>query len=86
MPKKLNWDIITSNVAEARKQLEQIEARIAGSKPPNLEEFQIMMQHAYLHLNFAWNARHQPTQRYAQLTAEDFQEWGKLPSDLEFEE
>ncbi len=81
---KLNWEIIASNIAEARKQLEGIEARIKSGDPPEPVEFQIMLQHAYHHLNFAWNARHWPTGRYARLTQEDFEAGGKLPTDLGF--
>ncbi len=72
MPKTLNWNIIGPNIEDAREQLEEIEARIKAGKPPDPVEFQRMMQHAYHHLNFAWNARLWPQRRYAQLTEQDF--------------
>jgi hypothetical protein len=81
---KLNWDIIAVNIADAREQMEAIEARIKAGNPPKPVEFQIMMQHVFHHLNFAWNARHWSSRRYGRLTEEDFQAGGKLPTDLEF--
>jgi hypothetical protein len=81
---KLNWNIIAPNIADARKQLEEIEARLKSGNPPKPVEFQIMVQHAYHHLNFAWNARHWSTRRYAHLTDEDFQAGGEQPTDLDF--
>jgi hypothetical protein len=82
--RKLNWTIIESNLREAREQLEEIEGRIGKGPRISEVEFQIMMQHAYHHLNFAWNARHAPMRRYTHLTEEDFCHWGKLPEDLDF--
>jgi hypothetical protein len=81
---RLNWEIIILNIAEAREQLEKIEAMRAEGRRVSKVEFQLSMQHAYHHLNVAWNARHQPTKRYAHLTDEDFMNWGKLPVDLDF--
>jgi hypothetical protein len=83
---KLNWDIVARNLAEAREQLAEIEALIQAGNPPRPVVFQVMMQHAYHHLNFAWNARHWPTRRYAHLTEEDFKAGGQLPPDLDFED
>ncbi len=81
--RKLNWQTIASDIAEAREELEEIEQRIKSDRPPSEEEFQIRLKHAYFHLNFAWNARHQSTERYANLTDDDFHAWGKYPSDIE---
>jgi len=79
------WEAIVSNIAEAREQLQEIESRIAAGDPPDDVEFQIMMQHAYHHLNFAWNMRNHPLERYAKLSDEDFNSWGRFPNDLEFD-
>jgi hypothetical protein len=78
------WEVIASNIAEAREQLQEIEALISRGKPPNETEFQIMMQHAYHHLNFAWNMRNHPVERYAKLSKEDFDRWEAFPDDLAF--
>jgi hypothetical protein len=83
---KLNCEIIALNIAEAREQLEEIEHRIKNGNPPKPVEFQIMMQHAYHHLNFAWNARHWSTKRYRHLTDKDFEAGGQQPTDLAFKD
>jgi hypothetical protein len=83
---RLNWDIIGPNIADAREELQRIEACIQSGKRMSEVEFQILMQHIYHHLNFAWNARHWTTKRYAQLTGKDFKVGGRLPEDLEFTE
>ena len=62
---------------DEREQLQQIEARLRDGRPPTPAEFQAMMQHAYHHLNFAWNARHQATRRYRALTEEEFEASGR---------
>ena len=81
--RKLNWEIILSNLAEAREQLDEIELRVRKGESPAEGEFQVMLEHAYHHLNFAWNIRHVSTKRYAQLTDDEFNQWGKFPKDLE---
>lgn len=80
------WEVIGSNIAEAREELQTIEARIASGNPPDEVEFQVAMQHAYHHLNFAWNMRNYPLDWYANLTREDFDRWGQFPKDLAFED
>ena len=80
---RLTWRIILSNIAEAREQLEQIEAQAKGKKKPSEIELQIMLEHAYHHLNFAWNIRHVSAKRYSELTDEEFNEWSKFPKDLD---
>jgi hypothetical protein len=80
---KLNWKIILPNIAEAREQLEQIEARAKSGKKPAEGELQVMLEHAYHHLNFAWNVRHVITKRYAKLSDAEFNRWSKFPKEIE---
>jgi hypothetical protein len=80
---KLNWGIILYNIAEAREQLEQIEELVKGGKKPREVELQIMLEHAYHHLNFAWNIRHVSTKRYSKLSDDEFNEWSKFPKEIE---
>lgn len=79
---KLNWGIILHNIAEAREQLEQIEGLAKGEKKPREAELQVMLEHAYHHLNFAWNIRHVSTERYSKLSDDEFDEWGKFPQGI----
>jgi len=79
----MNSEIIKSNISEAREELEKLERRIASGDCPEEGEFFVMLQHAYHHLNFAWNIREMPTERYASMTDEEFNEWGKFPLDMD---
>jgi hypothetical protein len=80
--KKLNLEIIRSNLAEAIEQLVKTE-RKAASGVLTEEEFQIDLQHAYHHINFSWNIRRVATAEYASLTQEQFHKWGSYPSEIE---
>lgn len=80
--KRLNWKITLSNLAEAREQIEQIEERAKNGKKPSEIEFQIMLEHVYHHLNFAWNIRHTATTVYANLSDEEFNKWSRYPQEI----
>ena len=79
---RLNWKIVNRNIIEAREQLEEIERKLASGKFSE-GEFEVMITHAFHHLNFAWNIRRVTTKQYANLTSEDFNTWGEFPSDIE---
>jgi hypothetical protein len=80
---KLNWKIILYDITEAREQLEHIERRARNEKKPNEYELQTMLEHAYHHLNFAWNVRRVSTKRYANLSDAEFNQWSKFPKEME---
>ena len=82
MKKTLNLKIIGSNLSEAIEQLERLRDS-ASNGELNESELQVGLCHAYHHLNFAWNIRHESTARYAKLTQTQFERWGKYPSDIE---
>ena len=79
---KLNLKFILSNLRDAREELDTI-IELAQSGKLDETDFQIKMEHAYHHLNFAWNIRHVPATRASQCVAEDFNQWSKFPADLE---
>lgn len=79
---KLNWEIILSNINDAREQLEEIEKLIEEKKLSEVA-FQIKLEHAFHHLNFAWNIRHLPSKSYRKMSDEDFNEWSKFPEEIE---
>ena len=83
MRKTINWQTILSDITEARAQLQEIEAKVKSGKPPCKEEFQVSLKHAYQHLNFSWNCRHVPTNKYAGMSEKDFSRWGEYPKDLD---
>jgi len=80
---RLNWTIISSNVQEAREQLEEIEASLAKGERPSPGRLEALIAHAYHHLNSAWNARCAPMREYRSLTDAKFNEWGRFPTELE---
>ena len=80
--KDINWDIVLSNIAEARHELESMES-IIKKKTFSEGELQVGLQHAYHHLNFAWNVRHVSTRRYAHLSDAEFRKWGKYPREID---
>jgi len=82
----MNWQIIKSNIKEAREELEKIENEIDSSEPLEETELMLMMEHAYHHLNFAWNIRNVSTDRYTIMSDEDFNRWGKFPTDIDLAE
>jgi hypothetical protein len=80
--KKLNWQVILSNLAEAREQIEAIEARVNAKENLSEVKLQILFEHTYHHLNFAWNARHASDKDHARLTDAQFNQWGKFPAEM----
>ena len=79
---KLNWEIILSNLAEAREQIEEIEKRASDETKPSEIELQIWLEHVYHHLNFDWNIRHKTSFNYSKLSDEEFNEWSKFPTEI----
>ena len=79
---RMNWKIIAGNLREAREQLQEIEQRIQKKNYSEVELY-IDLQHAYHHLNFAWNARTVRTREYTRMTDADFNKWSQFPEDIE---
>jgi hypothetical protein len=80
---RLNRKLILHNVSEAREELERIEALVSKGGELSEARLSVMFEHAYHHLNVAWNARRVPMKRYSHLTHADFNAWGQFPTDLE---
>jgi hypothetical protein len=57
--------------------------QISSNKEYSEEEFQIGLEHAYHHLNFAWNIRHISMEDYRNLSDKQFNEWSKFPVGIE---
>jgi hypothetical protein len=81
--RKINAGIVLSNISEAREELEKIEELARSGEELEAGELIVMFGHAYHHMNFAWNARHVSDEKYRNLKGEDFNEWGKFPTDIE---
>jgi hypothetical protein len=78
----LNYNVLLTNVREAREELDRIERDLAASPKPDEESLRVAFEHAFHHLNFAWNARRVRDEHYAQLSDEDFDRWSEFPGDL----
>jgi len=81
----MNYQIVLSNIEEALEELERIRDKV-NSKNIDDVEFKIALQHVYHHLNFSWNVRNQKTEKYENLTDDEFIKWGKYPLDLDLDE
>lgn len=81
--RKINRDIILSNISEVREELQRIEGWLTSGEPLSEGGLEVAIEHAYHHLNFAWNARHVSSNKYKTMTDSDFNEWGKFPNDIE---
>ena len=81
--KRLNSKIILSNISEAREELQRIEEIISKNKNIDEIDFEIRLRHAYHHLNTAWNTRRLETKKYANMTYEQFHEWGLFPPGMD---
>jgi len=79
---ELIWENITYNLEDALVELLKLDKRISSGDMPDEVEFQIAMQHIFHHLNFAWNTRHESIEKHAEMTKEQFNQWGKFPEDL----
>jgi uncharacterized protein (DUF1810 family) len=84
MSTDLSCDIIESNLREAIEQLEKLKHQ-ASTGELNEAELMVGLRHAYHHVNFAWNIRRVPASRYAKLTHEEFERWGKYPAEIDDE-
>ncbi len=81
--KRLNWRNVGANITEARVELQKMEKRIASKDRPSEGELFAAMEHAYHHLNFAWNSRHMPSKEYDRMSDEDFNVCADFPKDME---
>ena len=81
--RKINAEIVLSNISEAREELEQIEALARSGEELEYGELVVMFAHAYRHMNWAWNARQASDEEYGHMTGEGFSEWSKFPTELE---
>jgi len=76
-----NRAIIRSDIASAIEELHKLEQK-AASGALTEDELQVGLNHAYHHLNFAWNIRRISTSEYARLTQDQFEQWGKYPTEI----
>ena len=72
-------EIVRLNIAEAREQLEAIEESLLD---PDYDECELRLEleHAYHHLNYAWNIRNETDAALAAHSHENYAKWSKYPA------
>jgi hypothetical protein len=68
-----------------REALEELEDTLRQLNDPDFTEieFRVAMEHAYNHLNTAWNSRDQSLTAMANHTMEQFYRWRAFPADID---
>ena len=82
-----NKYLISQNLEEAKEQIEEILNDLASNPEYSEQEFKVCLEHAYHHLNFAWNIRNVDESRAEACSENDFKEWSKYPKNeiIEYE-
>lgn len=80
-----NKYLISQNLEEAKEQIEEILNNLVLNSEYSEEEFKVCLEHAYHHLNFAWNIRKVDEPRAEACSEDDFKEWSKYPKNEIFE-
>jgi len=74
------------HLREAAEELQRTIHKIENDQDYGFGEFSVAMQHLYHHLNTAWNARDESSERVRACSDEDFARWGQFPEDLYLDE
>ena len=82
----MNKEYIKFNLSEAVEQLKKTLERMDNDKKYSEIEYELDMEHAYHHLNHAWNARNEPTEKTKKCEQSDFDKWRQFPTDIDFGE
>ena len=79
----MNTKFILFNLQEALEELDSTIKQIEGDSDYEELELSVAMSHLYHHVNTAWNARNSTNEESMEGSDEDFNRWGRYPSDLE---
>jgi|GEM_PF-3231412 len=82
----MNWRCIRHDLVEARDQLNEIIAKVDAGDVPCEADYLVNIQHAFHHLNVAWNARRSSLAKYQGMTIRDFNRWHKFPHGAGWEQ
>ena len=74
-----NHDLIIANLEEAIDQLKETVSELRCDKEYSEEEVRIDLEHAYHHINYAWNIRLASESEVAECSQENFVKWSKFP-------
>lgn len=79
--KKMNWEIIASNLGEAMRSIENILENLGHPDLTGMR-YKIEVEHILHHILIAWNARHASDEQYAEMSDENFVSWSTMHNDL----
>ncbi|MEC9407409.1 MAG: hypothetical protein VX549_09040 [Pseudomonadota bacterium] len=79
-----NRDLIASNIAEARDELNGVLEAIGNREEYDEVELQLALEHAFHHLSYAWNIRDASPEVIADRSRETFKKLSRFPlKDIE---
>jgi hypothetical protein len=79
----MNTNFLLFNLREAQEELDKTIKDLETETAYGEAEFSVAMWHLYHHLNTAWNARNSTPEQSKICSDEDFNRWGRYPTDLE---
>jgi hypothetical protein len=82
----MNRDHTLFHLREAAEELQRTIGAVESTPEYDYGEFVVAMQHLYHHLNTAWNARDESSERVAACSDGDFVRWRQFPQDLGLDE
>lgn len=69
---------ILQSITEAIEHLQEVQKGLRG-QDYSIGAFQVLMEHAYHDLNFAWNIRNAPRLEIWECSKDNYTKWSKLP-------
>ena len=81
---RIQFIVFGAVVDESVKGWAENVARDERTSPLDERALFVSLFHAYRHLNFAWNCRHESGERVRQCAPADFKRWSKFPEDAVF--
>ena len=78
----MHESFVASHLSEALEELQRTISSLQSSGAYSEEELQVALEHAYHHLNTAWNGRNTSPVKAGAATDAEFTVWGRFPADL----
>ena len=79
----MNKEFILFNLREAQEELDRTIKELDVDPEYGEPELSVAMMHLYHHVNTAWNARNSTPEASDECSDEDFNRWGRHPSDIQ---
>ena len=80
----MNKQWVAFHLGESMREM-QLLTHAMESRAVTKDEFELALEHAYHHLNTAWNSRSISDEQAAQHTDVDFVNWRQFPKELNLE-